>query len=288
MTGIEELAPERTMDGAGRLVPHPFRVVGRRQDTADTVTLDLRAVDGEPLRFAAGAFTMVEVFGVGEVPISISGDPAAPELLQHTIRDVGAVTHALVSSEPGDIVGVRGPYGRGWDVQDGAGGDLLVVTGGIGLAPLRPALLEVLAHREDFGRVVLLYGARRAEDILFADELTAWADRGGFEVQVTVDYRTPGWEGRVGLVTTLVEHAGFDPQRTLALVCGPEVMMRLVATALVDRGVPASRVRLSMERNMHCGVGLCGHCQVRELFVCEDGPVLPYDRVEPLLTVAEL
>lgn len=273
---------------AGWLLPSPFRVMTRRQDTADTVTLGLRALGGEPLRFAPGTFTMVEMFGVGEVPISISGDPADPEVLEHTIRDVGAVTHALVGSRPGTIVGVRGPYGRGWQARDAAGSDLLVVAGGIGLAPLRPALLEVLAHRADFGRVILLYGARRAEDILFADELARWADRGDMEIQISVDYRTPGWEGRVGLVTTLVAQAGFDPEHTLALVCGPEVMMRLVATALVERGVPAQRVRLSLERNMHCGVGLCGHCQVRELFVCVDGPVLSYDRAHTLLSVTEL
>jgi NAD(P)H-flavin reductase len=288
MTDVEERVLREGDDARGRLLPHPFRVVGRRQDTADTVTLDLRAVDGRSMPFASGTFTMVEAFGVGEVPISINGDPAEPGTLRHTIRDVGAVTHALVSSGVGDIFGVRGPFGTGWEVADAVGGDLLVVTGGIGLAPLRPALLEVLARRAEYGRVVLLYGARRAEDILFADELTAWAERGDFEVQVTVDYRTPGWDGRVGLVTTLVEQAGFDPGNTLALVCGPEIMMRLVADALIGRGVPASRVRLSLERNMHCGVGLCGHCQVRELFACVDGPVLAYDRVESLLSVAEL
>jgi NAD(P)H-flavin reductase len=288
MTDVKEFVRRQDVDDPGRLLPHPYRVVERRQDTADTVTLDLRAVDGRAMPFAAGTFTMIEAFGVGEVPISISGDPAEPGTLRHTIRDVGAVTHALVSGAPGDVFGVRGPYGVGWDVGDAAGGDLLIVTGGIGLAPLRPALLEVLAHRTDYGRVVLLYGARRAEDILFADELAAWAERGDFEVQITVDYRTPGWEGRVGLVTDLVEQAGFDPGNVLALVCGPEIMMRLVADALVGRGVAASRIRLSLERNMHCGVGLCGHCQVRELFACTDGPVLSYDRVESLLSIAEL
>ncbi|HET9655423.1 MAG TPA: FAD/NAD(P)-binding protein [Kineosporiaceae bacterium] len=288
MTATDAFGPAPATVEAGWLLPRPFRVVTRRQDTADTVTLGLRALDGAPLRFAPGAFTMVEMFGVGEVPISISGDPASPELLEHTIRDVGAVTHALVGSEPGTVVGVRGPYGRGWQVRDATGQDLLVVAGGIGLAPLRPALLDVLAHRGDYGRVILLYGARRAEDILFADELARWAARRDIEVQISVDYRTPGWQGRVGLVTALVAQAGFDAERTLTLVCGPEIMMRLVAAALLERGVPAPRVRLSLERNMHCGVGLCGHCQVRELFVCVDGPVLSYDRVDALLSVPEL
>ncbi|NNJ60431.1 MAG: FAD/NAD(P)-binding protein [Dactylosporangium sp.] len=270
------------------MLPSPYRITQRREDTADTVTLAMEPLSGEQPSFVAGSFMMVEAFGVGEVPISISGDPTRPGPLEHTIRDVGAVTHALVDSEPGTVLGVRGPYGNGWNVADGVGGDLVVVAGGIGLAPLRPALLEAFSRRGDFDRVVLLYGARRSEDVLYADQLVAWRERFDIDVQITVDYRTPDWDGRVGLVTGLVPRAGFDPNRTLALVCGPEVMMRLVATSLIDRGVPASRVRLSMERNMHCGVGLCGHCQLRELFLCVDGPVLSYDRLDPLMTVPEL
>jgi NAD(P)H-flavin reductase len=268
------------------MVPRLFRVVERREETHDTVTLLLEPRDGRPLRHAAGQFTMLDAFGVGEVPISISGDPTRAGLLEHTVRDVGAVTRALVRSRPGDVLGVRGPYGTGWRVADAAGGDLVVVAGGIGLAPLRPALLEVLDRRADFGRVALLVGARTPDDLLFADQLTAWAAE--VDVQVTVDVGGPGWSGRVGLVTSLLPLVGFDPQRTRALVCGPEVMMRFVATALLDRGVPPSRVRLSMERNMRCGTGLCGHCQLRELFLCVDGPVLPYDRLAPLMSVREL
>ena len=264
-----------------------FRVLRHRRETDDTVTLRLAAQDGEPLAFRAGQFTMLGVLGIGEVPISISGDPGVPQELQHTVRDVGGVTHALVHAEEGDVLGVRGPYGVGWSVADGAGGDVVLVAGGIGLAPLRPALLDVLARRDRFGRVVVLYGARSPTDILFADELDRW-QRAGVEVAVTVDYGPPGWQGRVGLVTTLVPRAGFDPGRALALVCGPEVMMRHTATALVNRGVPAQRVRLSMERTMKCGVGLCGHCQLREVFLCVDGPVLTYDVLEPLLARAEL
>jgi NAD(P)H-flavin reductase len=277
-----------TAAARGPMLPRPFRVEQRRQDTRDTVTLVLEPLDGAPLPFDAGQFTMLDAFGTGEVPISISGDPTRPGPLEHTVRDVGSVTHALVRSEAGTLLGVRGPYGTGWGALDGAGGDLLVVAGGIGLAPLRPALLEALARREVFGRLVLLYGARTPDDVLFAGQLRSWRDRHGVEVAVTVDYGTPEWTGRVGLVTSLIPRAGFDPRNTLALVCGPEVMMRYVATALLDRGVPADRVRLSMERNMRCGVGLCGHCQLRELFLCVDGPVLSYDLLAPLMAVAEL
>ena len=268
------------------MAPRSFRVLDRRQDTADTVTLVLEPVDGVPLRFAAGQFTMLGVLGVGEVPISVSGDPAAAELV-HTIRDVGGVTHVLATSRPGDVLEVRGPYGRGWEVEDGQGGDVVLVAGGLGLAPLRPAVLRVLADRDRYRQVAVLYGARTPADRLYPDELAEWLDH-GLDVQTIVDVGTADWPGRVGLVTALVSQSGFDPARTLALVCGPEVMMRYVAHTLLDRHVPPERIRLSMERNMKCGVGLCGHCQLRALFVCLDGPVFDQATLAPLLSVREM
>jgi NAD(P)H-flavin reductase len=270
------------------MIPRAFSVVRTHLDTRDTVTLSLEPLDGAPLEHRAGQFTMLHAFGVGEVPISICGDPTRPGPLLHTIRDVGAVTHALTGAALGTTVGVRGPFGTGWDVADGMGGDVVLVAGGIGLAPLRPAILEVVSRRADYGRVVLLYGARSPEDILFAEEMASWAKEHDIVVEVTVDYGPPSWTGRVGLVTALVTRAGFDPVHTVALVCGPEVMMRYAATALIARGVPDTSIRLSMERNMKCGVGLCGHCQLRELFLCVDGPVLSYDRLAPLMDVREL
>jgi NAD(P)H-flavin reductase len=268
--------------------PRPFRVVHKRQDTVDTWTLWLEPADGMPLRFAAGQFTMLQAFGAGEVPISISGDPTTGDLLEHTIRDVGGVTRVLVAAEPGELLGVRGPFGRGWGVADAAGGDVVVVAGGIGLAPLRPAVLEALAHRDAYGKVVVLYGARTPADMLYPAELREWRSRLDLEVEVTVDSAPTTWRGQVGLVTQLVARAQVDPARTLALVCGPDLMMRFVAGALTELGVPADRVRLSMERNMKCGIGLCGHCQLREFFICVDGPVLPLDRLQPLISVREL
>ena len=275
-------------DVADPMLPRPFRVRAVRPDTADTVTLWLEPADGEPLAFAAGQFTMLHAFGVGEVPISISGDPADPGLLQHTIRDVGGVTATLVRAQVGDVLGVRGPYGVGWGVRDGVDGDVLVIAGGIGLAPLRPAMLEVLAHRDSFRRAVLLYGARSPEEILYPDELETWRHGPELDVGVTVDRAPAGYRGRVGLVTTLLARAALDPQRTLALLCGPEVMMRHAADDLVGLGLPPSRVRVSLERNMRCGVGLCGHCQLRELFICLDGPVVSLEQAAPLITVREL
>lgn len=270
------------------MLPRAFRVVGTHLDTRDTVTLALEPVGGGWMGHSAGQFSMLQAWGVGEVPISICSDPTRPGPLMHTIRDVGSVTHALVTAEPGTDLGVRGPFGTGWDVADGRGGDVVLVAGGIGLAPLRPALMEVVSRRNAYGRVVLLLGARSPEDVLFADDLRTWAGRHGVVVEVTVDYGPPSWTGRVGLVTSLVPRAGFDPAHTLALVCGPEVMMRHVAAALLARGVRPSRIRLSLERTMKCGVGLCGHCQLRELLLCEDGPVVAYDRIAALLDVREL
>lgn len=273
--------------GSGAMLPRPFRVVDRRQDTADTVTVWLEPADGVPLPFSAGQFTMLSAFGVGEVPVSVSGDPHVAGPLQHTIRDVGGVTHVLTGAAVGDVVGVRGPFGTGWDMANARGGDVVVMAGGIGLAPLRPAVVEMLSRREEYGRVVVLYGARTPEDLLYVAEQAQWV-REGVEVLVAVDRASPAWRGRVGLVTALLEQARLDPARTSALVCGPEVMMRHGAAALTGLGVRPDRVRVSLERNMRCGVGLCGHCQYRELFVCVDGPVLPYDRVRSLLGQREV
>jgi NAD(P)H-flavin reductase len=201
---------------------------------------------------------------------------------------VGSVTRALVRTERGGVLGVRGPFGTGWDVARAEGGDVVFVAGGIGLAPLRSALQEVVAHRDRFRRVLLLAGARTPEDVLFAHDLRRWESECGVEVAVTVDNGGHDWRGRGGFVTQLIPRAGLDPGRTTAFVCGPEVMMRSSAQALHDRGVPAAEIRLSMERSMKCGVGLCGHCQLRELFLCVDGPVLGYDRLEPLMGRREL
>jgi NAD(P)H-flavin reductase len=287
MTGASA-APVGTAGSAGAMVPRKFVVTSTRRDTHDSFTLELEALDGVPLGFAPGQFTMLLAFGVGEVPISISGDPGRPEVLQHTIRDVGSVSHALATAPPGAVLGVRGPFGTGWEAERGRGGDVVIVAGGIGLAPLRPAILQVAAAREDFDRVLLLYGARNPEEILYGEEQRAWAEQHGIAVEVTVDSAGHAWRGRVGLVTQLIGRAAFDPDRTLGLLCGPEVMMRHSARALVDRGVAPERLRLSMERNMKCGIGLCGHCQLREVFCCVDGPVLGYDRLASVMTVAEL
>jgi NAD(P)H-flavin reductase len=275
-------------DRADPMAPVPFRVSAVARETEDTVTISLDPPDGGAFGFAPGQFDMLYAFRIGEVPISISGDPADPRVLVHTVRDVGPVTHALSAVEPGDVVGVRGPFGTDWGVDEGAGGDVVVVAGGIGLAPLRPAVYRLIAERGRFGRVVLLYGARTPAELLFPAELATWRSRFDLDVAVTVDAARPGWHGDVGFAASLIPRAAFDPERTLALVCGPEVMMRVTAQALLDRDVRPERIRISMERNMQCGVGLCGHCQFGPTLVCRDGPVFSHDRLAGWLRIREL
>lgn len=270
------------------MVPRPFVVRKVVRDTADTSTLTMEPLDGAGLTFAPGQFTMLGRAGYGEVPISISGDPARSDTLTQTIRSVGDASEAVARSRRGDLLLARGPYGAGWNVDDGTGGDVLIVAGGIGLAPLRPAVLDVLAHRDRYRRVFIVYGSRTPDQLLYPRELESWRGRFDVDVQVTVDAAPDDWRGHVGVVTTVLPAGDLDPANTLALVCGPEIMMRLTADALCDRGIPPERVRLSMERNMKCGVGLCGHCQLRELFVCLDGPVFGYDRLRNLLRLKEV
>jgi NAD(P)H-flavin reductase len=273
----------------GPMVPASFRVADRVQETADTWTLDLQPRQEDALPdFAPGQFAMLYAFGVGEVPISVSGDLTARGSLVHTIRAVGAVTSALCRTAPGQDVGVRGPFGSGWPMKAAEGGDVVVVAGGVGLAPLRPVVYHLLANRKRYGNVAILYGGRSPAELLYPEELEHWRSRFDIQVEVTVDGAPADWRGRVGMVTTLLPRADFDPADATALICGPEVMMRFTATALQERGLPRDRIHVLMERNMQCAIGLCGHCQLQHLFICKDGPVFPLDAIEPLLTVREL
>ena len=270
--------------------PSPSRVRHVVRETGDTFTLTLEppAEAGGSFPFAPGQFNMLYHFAGGEVPISISGDPATPELLVHTIRAVGGVTRAMQRLGKGDYVGVRGPFGTSWPVTLAQGHDVVVVAGGIGLAPLRPAIRHALLHRGQYGRLVLLYGARTPREILYARELREWRGRFDFDVEVTVDRATPEWQGSVGVVTRLIGRAPFDPSAAVAFLCGPEVMMRFAVEALQRRGMSDDSMFVSLERNMKCGFGLCGHCQLGPFFVCKDGPVFRYDRVAERLRIREI
>ena len=269
-------------------LPRPFTVQRVRKETHDVITVELVVPDGEPLRFRPGQFNMVYLHGTGEVPISISGDPSMPETLVHTIRSVGSVTTPMMKIRRGDVLGVRGPYGSPWPLDEAVGSDLVIIAGGIGLAPLRPVIREALDRRQQFGKLVLLYGSREPDDLIFLRDLEEWRSRFDFHVFVTVDRALGTWKGHVGVVTSLLPKAPFDPGNTIAMVCGPEVMMRFSALELLKMGVPPEQIYFSLERNMKCGVGLCGHCQFGPFFVCKDGPVFSYSSIKQLLGIREV
>lgn len=274
---------------ADPMVPQLYRVQRVRREIPDTFTLELEPEEGVEIPpFASGQFNMLYVFGVGEIPISISGDPARRQPLVHTTRAVGTVSKAMRELKPDDVIGVRGPFGSHWPIERAMGKDVVIVAGGIGLAPLRSAMYQVISQREKYGKVVLLYGARTPEDILYRREVERWRAHFDLEVHVTVDNATGKWRGSVGVVTRLIPRAPFDPLNTVAMVCGPEVMMRFTAAELEKRGVAAENMYVSMERNMKCAVGLCGHCQYLPHFVCKDGPVFQYSQVQELLTKWEV
>ena len=266
--------------------PRPYRVTERLRETHDTATLVLAPAgqtESSP-EFIPGQFNMLYAFGVGEVPISVSGDPNGAGGLAHTVRAVGAVTRAL--GEAG-VIGVRGPFGTGWPLDLAADHDVLLIAGGLGLAPLRPALYHVLARRERYRRVILLYGARDPAELLYTRELEQWRARFDLDIEITVDRPTNGWRGNVGVVPSLLPRAPFDPDRTIAMVCGPEIMQRFTVRDLDRHGIADDRIYLSLERNMKCAIGLCGHCQFGSTFVCKDGPVVRADRIRSLLDVRE-
>jgi len=231
-------------------------------------------------RFQAGQFNMIYLPGFGEVAISISSNPGTPQVVGHTIRYAGSVTRALGRLKVGDMLGVRGPYGSAWPLGKALGKSLVIVAGGIGLAPLRPALFSILRHREDYGRVVLLCGARTPADLLYTGEFERW-QAGGVEVHTTVDLADENWRGQVGVVPTLFYRIRVDPKQTLVMTCGPEIMMRFVIYEALARRIPKESIFLSMERNMKCAIGFCGHCQFGPTFICKEGPVLNFAAIEP-------
>jgi NAD(P)H-flavin reductase len=266
------------------MVPTPYRVSRRRRETHDTWTLELEPAGEDAVTgLGPGQFAMLYAFGAGEVPISVSALPSV-----HTVRAVGAVSAAICNARRGEVLGVRGPFGTSWPVEAAEGSDVVLLAGGIGLAPLRPVVHHLLAHRERYGRVVVLYGGRSPEELLYTAELERWRGRFDVEVEVTVDQAAAGWQGRVGVVTTLVPRSTFDPDHAVAMICGPEIMMRFAVAALRERGVPGEAIFVSLERSMKCAIGLCGHCQLGPAFICKDGPVFRWDAVEPLLRVREL
>jgi NAD(P)H-flavin reductase len=271
------------------MIAHPVvirRTIWENDDTF-TLTLDLKSM-GDTFRFLPGQFNMIYVYGLGEAALSISSDPARPASLDHTIHRVGLVTTALAQKKRGDVIGLRGPFGSSWPLDVAKGKDVCIASGGIGLAPLRPVLYALLKKREDYGRIIVLYGGRSPLDLLYRVELEKWANDYQVEVLVTVDRGDSSWKGHIGVVTSLFSYIKLDARETIAYVCGPEIMMKYTVDELERRGLAEDQVYLSMERNMKCAIGFCGHCQMGPTFICKEGPVYPLPRVRHLLDKKEL
>ena len=273
---------------ADPLVPDIYRVTAAQRELEDVVTLEIVPETGSRPAFQPGQFNMLYAFGVGEAAISISGETQDGEGFVHTVREVGAVSRAIAGLEAGARLGLRGPFGSAWPVETAEGSDVVIVAGGLGLAPLRPSIETVLANRDRYGKVAILVGCRSPESILYRHQLEQWRQRLDIEIEVTVDHAGTDWHGNVGVVPSLVPYISFDPDDAVALICGPEVMMRFTASALHEAGLSADRTYVSMERNMKCAVGLCGHCQFGPSFICKDGPVMPLDTISHILALPEI
>jgi NAD(P)H-flavin reductase len=271
-------------------VAHSARIVEIRAEVPNVATYDL-VFDNPQVaatyRFEPGQFNMLYLPGFGESAISISSDPSLRGSLSHTVRAAGNVTQALSRKKIGDWIGVRGPFGSCWPVESYLGNDIVIACGGIGLAPLRPAIYHLLNHRDDYGRVILLYGARTPKDLLYTLEYDTWRSK-GLEVEVTVDLGDAGWQGHIGVVPVLFYRLRLQPKRTTVMTCGPEIMMRFVVFEALARRIPPERIWLSLERNMSCAMGFCGHCQYGPHFLCKDGPVFSFRQVEPFFNLEDL
>lgn len=267
-------------------VIHPATIVEKIREAEDINTYRLEFVDEqmrERYRFEAGQFNMVYLFGVGEVAISIVSDPDESEFLDHTIRAVGRITKAIADLQPGDVLGVRGPFGQGWPLEEARGRDVVIVTGGLGCAPVAGAIEYIFRRRTQYGSVKILHGVKTPHDLLYRERFEAWRRFPDTEILLTSDQPDRGWSHHIGVVTELFELVSIDPPKTVVLMCGPEIMMRLGAPIFMRRGIPSTAIYVSLERHMECGIGLCGHCQLGPYFLCKDGPVMRYDRVEPWL-----
>ncbi len=287
---VQEKRPEPVC-GMNSWVPVPARIVGIHQENFNTKTFRLEFVDKklhERYRFMPGQFNMIYVPGMGEAAISISSDPDQKEWLDHTIRTVGTVTRAIGRMKEGAIVGIRGPFGTGWPMKELKDRDVLIMAGGIGLAPLRPVIYWLLKRQDHSRRVILLYGCRTPEDRLFADELQQWEESDKLDVLVTVDNATSGWSGPVGVVVNLMRRVKVNADRTTVLVCGPRMLNRVAAWGFLQLHVPPTHVYVSLERNMNCGFGRCGHCQYGSKFVCRDGPVFCFSDIADIFGKEEI
>ncbi|PQO25637.1 Ni/Fe hydrogenase subunit gamma [Blastopirellula marina] len=280
-------ATPQSMRGTNPWTPRPFRIEGIIAELTSVWTFCLSPEEGDSPSFQPGQFNMLYVPGFGEAAISISSSTYDIPQLQHTFRAVGNVTGALSRLREGDQIGVRGPFGNSWPVMQLPGKNVIFVAGGIGLAPLRPVIEYTLQNRTEYEKLKLIYGAKSPDVLLYRREFSRWTDA-GLEIEVTVDRGTPHWQGHIGVVTEIMRPFPGDPEQTQVLVCGPEVMMRFVAREAISLGVPPAQVFLSLERNMKCAMGMCGVCQFGPEFICKDGPVFPFNRIQQYLRLEDL
>lgn len=272
------------------MTPEAVKVKKIFWETEDVFTIELVYDSDEKreFRYKPGQFNMLYAFGVGESAISISSDSSKKNSLLHTIHKVGYVTNVLSKLKKGDIIGLRGPFGSSWPLEEAKGKDICIIVGGIGLAPLRPSIYHILKHRKQYGKFVLLYGARTPRDILYTVELESWRKKYDIQIEVTVDRADSTWRGHVGVVTTLLDYVELNPEKTMAMVCGPEIMMKYAVDELIKNGVAEKEIFVSLERNMKCALGFCGHCQYGPSFVCKDGPVFSFSNVTDIFEIKEL
>jgi sulfhydrogenase subunit gamma (sulfur reductase) len=269
---------------------HPARITARRVETQGIYSFSMQFVNPaarREYRFKAGQFNMLYAFGVGEVPISIVSDPAQPDVLEHTVRKAGRVTSVMARWQPGEIVGVRGPYGNGWPMEAARGRDVVIVTGGLGCAPVVAVINYIFRRREEYGDLQILHGVKTPNDLLYRERFDQWRRAPRTRVFLASDRPDKTWRDRIGVVTDLFDELTVTPS-TIVMMCGPEVMMRYAARDLIGKGVSDDAIHLSMERRMECAVGLCGHCQYRERFVCRDGPIFTYGTVRESLGTSGL
>ena len=278
--------PEVDIQSGGDIdyVPKLATIIKKVPLTSMETLFEIKLDDGSELNHKPGQFVEVSVFGIGEAPISLSSSPTKKQTFEVCVRKLGNVTTKLHRLGVGDKVGIRGPFGNGFDVDSLEGKDLLFIAGGLGIAPLRSLINYVLdnGNREDFGRVYLLYGCKEPKELLFGDELPLIASKENVEFKPTVNWcpENEVWSGNIGVITTLIPQVSFDPEKTIAILCGPPVMYKFVIADLKKRNVPDDHIIMSLERRMKCGVGKCGHCQINQIYVCKDGPVFNYSKIK--------
>ncbi len=266
--------------------PHAAMITARTQESSAIFTLQSQFI--EPIQphfsFHPGQFNMLYLYGVGEVAISIASDPAEKSYISHTIRAVGRVTKALQNVQKGDQIGIRGPYGKGWPLIEARGKDILIVTGGLGCAPTVSVINYILARREHYGALNILQGVKHSDDFIFRKQYAIWQQTPNTEIRIAADFAGPKWPWSIGYVTDMIESLTLDPDKTIAMMCGPEMMMHAAIGVLTKKGLAEEAIYLSMERNMACGIGVCGHCQYGGLFICKDGPVFAYPQIKALFS----